>query len=470
MDSALTTSTAWAGQFMVQGSYFDGMTFLGYPVLAELAQRTEYRKVAERLSTEMTRKWFELTSTSDDDKTELIKEIGDWLKDMKFRETAQKLAFVDATMGRAHLFLDTGDDDPKERANPIGDGRNNLSLGKVTPDKPIKRIKMVEPTWVYPAKYNSIDPTAPDWLNPETWFVMGTETHRSRLLPFIGREVPDLFKPAFAFGGLPLTQMMKTYVDNWTSTRQHISKLIANFSKNGIKTDLQQQLAPDPSGGDALASGDLMNRIDLYNMLSDNNGLMVLDNNEEEFFQYNTPLGTLDALQAQALEQVCLPAGMPVVVFLGLTPKGLNASSEGEIQAFEMWVNAYQEHFYGDSVRRMINFAQLSIRGKVDPSIGYKWLPLRTESAVDISSREKSEADRDAIYVDRGVLDTLEVRQKLKADPNSGYNSINADDLPEPPEQDEGEGDGPEDTAGKVTGDEMRNAEEADDGEVAGNT
>ena len=68
------------------------------------------------------------------------------------------------------------------------------------------------------------------------------------------------------------------------------------------------------------------------------------------------------------------------------------------------------------------------------------------------------------------MLDTLEVRQKLKADPNSGYNSINADDLPEPPEQDEGEGDGPEDTAGKVTGDEMRNAEEADDGEVAGNT
>lgn len=455
MDEVLPGTASWAGGAIVQAGFFADLTFPGYPLLAQWSNQTEYRKVSERLSTEMTRRWLELTSTSEDDKTELIKEINDWFKEMKVREHAQKLAFVDGTQGRAHLFIDTGDDDPKERAKPIGDGRNKLSLNKVTPKHPIKRLKVVEPTWVYPAKYNSSDPTDPAWLNPETWFVMGTETHRSRLLPFVGREVPDLLKPAFAFGGLSLTQMMKTYVDNWTSTRQHISRLIGNFSRSGIKTDLQQQLAPS-DGSAAIEGGTagdaLMNRVDLYTELADNTGMMVLDNEDEEFFQFNTPLGTLDALQAQALEQVCLPAGMPVVVFLGLTPKGLNASSEGEIQAWEMWTNAYQEHFYGDFIRRMINFAQLSLRGSVDPEIGYKWLPLRTESPVDISTREKAEADRDAIYVDRAVLDPLEVRRKLKADPNSGYNSIDAEDVPEPPEQDD-EGDGPEDTAGKVTGD-----------------
>lgn len=467
MDSALTAATTWAGtagnQWMVQFGYAGGLTFPGYPLLAELAQRTEYRKPSERLATEMTRKWIKLTSTGDEDKTEKLKDLNTFLEDIELRKACERLPFYDGIMGRAHLYLDTGDtDSASELLTPIGNGRNTISKSKVGPSKPLQRIQVVDPTWVYPSKYNSINPLKPDWLRPSTWYAMGQEIHTSRLLPFIGREVPDLMKAAFNFGGLSLTQMLMPYVDNWTSTRQHINRLIGNFSKNGIKTDMQQMLAPNPDGGGDSGGDNLMSRIQLYTDLQDNGGLMVLDTStKEEFFQHNTPLGTLDALQSQSLEQMCLPTGMPVIILLGLTPQGLNASSEGEMRAWEAWVEAYQKHFYGDAIQRVIDFAQLSLWGQVDESIGFEWVPLRTLDEKEQAETRTKDAERDMKYVDGGVLHPIEVRQKLASDPLSGYSNIDADDVPEAPEP-EGGAFGPEDGGEPAPG-----APEAGSGEPA---
>ena len=44
--------------------------------------------------------------------------------------------------------------------------------------------------------------------------------------------------PAYAFGGLSMTQMMKPYVDNWLQTRQSVNDIIQNFSTSVLKTDM----------------------------------------------------------------------------------------------------------------------------------------------------------------------------------------------------------------------------------------
>lgn len=456
------SAVAWAGQNYVSAGWFQGMAFLGYPVLAEMSQRPEYRKMSERLATEMVRKWIRLTSTGDDPKTtERIQKIDKRLTELKLREACGELAMKDGFFGRAHLYLDTGDtDDPKELLQPIGNGRNKISLNKISPQKPLERLTTVEAPWCYPATYNAADPLKPNWLRPQTWFAMGKEVHRSRLLPFVGREVPDLMKPAYAFGGLSLTQMAQPYVDNWISTRDHINRLVANFSKNGIKTDMQQQLSPDGSAEDGT---DLFSRIDLYTALSDNNGLMVLNEGTEEFFQFNTPLGTLDALQAQAMEQMCLPTGMPIVIFFGQTPKGLNASSDGEIRTWEQWVEAYQKHFFGDKIQRVIDFVQLSEFGDVDTSIGYEWQPLHSLNEKELAEVNKIKADRDVALVVASVVDPIEVRRNLKSDPSSGYNGINAEDVPEGPDETEGEEDENGEVGGKQDQEDEKPASESPD-------
>ncbi|MTV78262.1 DUF1073 domain-containing protein, partial [Streptococcus pneumoniae] len=71
-----------------------------------------------------------------------------------------------------------------------------------------------------------------------SWFVMGKATHSSRLLSFMARPVTDLLKPAYNFGGMSLSQLLEPYVNNWLSTRDNVSALIANFSRSGLATNM----------------------------------------------------------------------------------------------------------------------------------------------------------------------------------------------------------------------------------------
>ena len=64
-----------------------------------------------------------------------------------------------------------------------------------------------KPTWSYPGVYNSSDPLAEDFYKPHTWYVFGKEVHRSRFLTLLSREVPDMLKPAYSFGGISMSQL-----------------------------------------------------------------------------------------------------------------------------------------------------------------------------------------------------------------------------------------------------------------------
>jgi hypothetical protein len=71
-DSVMGGALGWAGTF-ANHVFAEGLEFLGYPYLAELAQRPEYRVITETIATEMTRKWIKLQAAGNEDKTGKIK-------------------------------------------------------------------------------------------------------------------------------------------------------------------------------------------------------------------------------------------------------------------------------------------------------------------------------------------------------------------------------------------------------------
>ena len=58
---------------------------------------------------------------------------------------------------------------------------------------------------------------------------MSQEFHASRLLTIIPFPVSDLLKPAYSFGGVPLIQMGKPYVDNWLNARQAVADILQGY-------------------------------------------------------------------------------------------------------------------------------------------------------------------------------------------------------------------------------------------------
>ncbi|MGF6604941.1 hypothetical protein P3T23_009697, partial [Paraburkholderia sp. GAS448] len=228
-DAAVGEPYLWA----LQGAFAEGLGFLGYPYLAELTQRPEYRRPAEILAKEMTRKWIRLQGTGDDDKTEKLAAIEAEMKRLGVQAAFRKVAEQDGFFGRSQIFIDCGNsDDPAELLTPLTD--SPLKVGQGT----LHGLRVVEPIWTYPGMYDSANALSPDFYRPRSWFVMNREVHATRLLTFVSRPLPDMLKPAYAFGCRSLSQIVKPYVDNWLRTRQSVSDLLHSFSTMVLKTNL----------------------------------------------------------------------------------------------------------------------------------------------------------------------------------------------------------------------------------------
>lgn len=439
MDELPNGLSAWAANSFYNLAFVEGWTFLGYPYLSQLAQIPEYRVMSETIAVEATRKWIEIQSTSDKaekakggegkSKSDKIKELDIELKRLGAREAFKLISEQDGFFGRSHLYLDTGaTDDPAELQTALGDGgsvtRNKLKKGD------LRALKTIEAVWCYPARYNASDPLKDAWYNPDTWFVNGKEVHKTRLLLFVGRPVPDLLKPAFSFGGLALSQMAKPYVDNWLQTRQSVNDLIQAFSTMVLKTDLSSLLM---TGG-----AELDKRIAMFNAIRNNRGVMAVSKADEEFANVAVPLGTLDKLQAQAQEHMAAVSQIPLVKLLGIAPTGLNASSDGEIRCFYDRVHAYQEYFFRPHLTTVFKLAQINIWGQVDADLEFVFKPLWELDEAAMATVKKTEAETDCMLIDHSVLNPLESRQRIADDPDAPYGSIEVDDLPIATEPEEG--------------------------------
>lgn len=417
---------------------FFGTGFIGYPRLAELAQISEYRSVSETTANEMTRQWIEIKSAGEEDNSETIRQIEECYERLNVRDVFRKAVETDGLFGRGQILVQIKGHDGK-LANPLLLTEKTIAKGS------LKALVNIEPMWTTPAPYNAIDPTLPDFYKPKAWYVMAQEIHASRLFTLISRPVPDMLKPAYNFGGVSMTQLMMPYVERWLRTVDSVSDLLHSFSLSGIKTDMSAIL-----GGSDDGDTNIILRAELYNRLRDNRGLMLLSKDEEEFFQFNTPLSGLDALLAQSQEQMAAPSHTPLVKLLGITPSGLNASTEGEIAVYYDHIRAMQENLLRDPLDKLLKLVQLHLFGKVNDNITFDFVPLRQMSETELSTIRKSDTDRDVAYIQAGVVSAEEVRGRLAGEPGSGYNGIDVEDVPEMP--DDGFSDGLNDGDGEDVG------------------
>jgi phage-related protein (TIGR01555 family) len=419
MDDAMADVYSYASQ--MYGAC--AQTFPGYPVLAQLMQVAEYRMLSEKTAHAMTRKWIKLHSKGDKDNSERISQIEDALTRFKVRELFTEAAIHDGFFGRAQLFVDLGEQEGDGLAIPL------FEDSTIVKNK-LRKFKLVEAMFTYPNSYSASNPLRDDYFNPSSWFVMGQKVHSSRLLTFVGRPLPDILKPAYNFGGMSMSQLAMPYVNNWLKTRDSVNRMISNYSTSGIKTNMSSVLQGD--SGD-----DLMARAQLYAEMRDNQGLMLMDMEQEEFFQFNTPLSTLDQLQAQAQEHMASVASMPLPILLGITPSGLNASADGDIEIFYDHVRDMQERLFRDNLTKVIKLIQLSEFGDVDEDIVFDFVSLWQQTEAEMAANRKSDAEAAAIYVELGAILPEEVRQRLADDEHSGYNGLDMGVRIEPPAEEE---------------------------------
>lgn len=370
--------------------------FRGYPQLAAMSQQVEYSNMHSVFADEMTRNWIEVKSRKDGDPD--IEEMELALIKYDVKRLIHEAVRQDSQYGVAHIYIDTGAKNDDELSKALF-----LDPRKIPKDS-LKGLRVVDPTWVYPAMYNTQWPLADNFYKPSAWFVMGKTVEESRFIDIVSRPVPDILKPSYNFGGLSLTQLMEDYVVDWRDAKKNVIKILRTLRMRALKTDMDARLA---------VPGEFDKRIKMFIKYQDNFGLWTLDNGEE-FIHTQTSLSELSNLLSNYQDQLCIPSRITNLKLLGNAPAGLNASGDSELDTWHETVSGYQDGNLRKPLENIFKIIQLSEFGEIKEDIYFEFKPLDEVTEKEAADIIRTKVETITAASDSQIILPEEARMALE--------------------------------------------------------
>ena len=446
--------------------YYAQNRFMGYAFLSYLAQDAMISRGVHTLADEMTREWGELT-TKEKENENVVQTVTDEMERLevqnKFKEAALKTGFF----GGCLIFLDVREDpnvplEDIELEKPLfKEGMDDFNKSKLL-NKHLVGLRVIEPINLAPGVYNSIDPTAADFFEPEHYYVLGRKIHRSRFLYFADNIPPQVLKPVYLFFGIPLAQLAFTYVQDFYKAKEVCTRILQKFSCSAISTDIEKLIYANGKNA-------VKDRISTIAKYRDNDSILVLDKENEEFSQTNTPLSGLKEMWYASLELIPVIFGVPATKLLEISPSGFNSTGEFEMRNFYDSVHTKQTNVFDAPMKRLVEI--ICYTKGLDPDIlAWAWKSLFKMSERESAEVNRMEADTAQIYYNMGVVGNDDIAKRLINDKDSGYNNIQIPERIDPFQIGEDEPDLTEETEGNEGTEETKETEEIsevkDDAEV----
>lgn len=388
-------------------------SFIGYASCANLSQDGLMRLGVETLADEMTRKWGHI-SGADEDATARLEEA---MQLLRVRQMLGNAASDAGYFGVGYVFLDTGEREEAELMTPLF-----ASAAKLGPQG-IMQLRRIDPVLMSPGEYNASDPLSRWYYRPRWWFIQGRKVHATRLLRVVQHEPPLLLLPVYNFGGIPAVQLALDYLVHFTGTRESAAKLLKKFSLTVFKANLNALLY----GADG-AEADVMRRLKYFAANRDNDGVQLIDKDDEDILQINTPLSGVTEIVRQALEMLAAIFHMPVTKFLGVSPGGMNATGEYDERNWYDYAGSQQESMLGPSMSRLLDLLQAQVLGQVDHAVTWQWNPMWTPSDRERAETTKLHADTAVQLVGSGIASPEQAAQVLGSEEGSMWAPLAEDE------------------------------------------
>lgn len=282
-----------------------------------------------------------------------------------------------------------------------------------------KGISLIEPYWITP-ELDVEATSAPESLHfyEPTWWRLpnGKRIHRSHVIYITGDEVPDVLKPTYYFGGLPLTQQI--YERVYASERVANEAPLMALTKRMLITDgnIEAYLMNEEEAEEKLRK---------LSYCRDNYGVFF-KRPGDNVQQIDTSLTDFDALIMTQYQLVASIARMPATKLLKTTPKGFNATGEYEMKDYIQEL----QHIQDNQLKPLIDRNNLLVE-KSEFDVSYKletkFNPVDMPTERELAEVRKIDADTDTILINAGAISPEESRARIIADPNSGYNGLPAE-------------------------------------------
>lgn len=410
-----------------QLGWYAGQGFIGYQLCAMLAQHWLIDKACTVPAEDAVRNGYEvsLEGLEDDEGDKVVQLLDKADKRYKVDKQMEQFVRMGRVFGIRHALFVVVSTDPGYYEKPFNpDG--------ITPGS-YRGITQIDPYWITPEldAAAAADPASMHFYEPTYWRIGGKRYHRSHFIIMIDSEVPDILKPTYMFGGVPLPQRIAERVYAAERCANESPQLLLTKRATAIHTDVDKALAQQEK---------FEKRMLEWIHFRDNYGVKVLGK-DETMEQFDTSLSDVDDVIMTEYQLVAAIAKVPSTKLLGTSPKGFNATGEYEESSYHESLESIQTHH----LTPLMNRHHLCVmRSEIVPRLGIKppevvvsWAALDAPTAKEVAETNLIKAQTGNALTQSGAIDGLDERERIKNDPDSGYAGLadieNGDPPPTPP-------------------------------------
>jgi uncharacterized protein len=410
-----------------QLAWFANQTFIGYQAAALMSQNWLINKCCSMPARDAVRHGYEITvNNGQKADPETLAKIRQLDKQYGTRNNLIQYVRYGRIFGiRVAMFIIKGADEAFY-LNPFNiDGvKKGSYVG----------ISQIDPYWITPELDFAAgsDPASIHFYEPTWWRVNGKRVHRTHLMIYRPFDVPDILKPVYWYGGIPLPQLVAERVYAAEKVANEAPMLSLSKRTMVIKTDAAQALSNQVKFDE---------RMNLMAALRNNYGTQILDRNDEAQ-QFDTTLADFDALIMTQYQLVAAASGVPATKLLGTSPKGFNATGEFEMLSYHQELETIQMN---DMEPLLDRHYLLLAKSEGLPEIQIAWNAVDSPTGKSLAEinfiKSQTAVNENAV----GAVDGQDERERLMSDKFSGYNTLGDREIavPEKPTEEDEEGSEP---------------------------
>lgn len=271
---------------------------------------------------------------------------------------------------------------------------------------------------VYPEGELVTDPSDPDFglpayytIRDDTTGYMVVRVHHSRIIRFIGRELPWLEQVTEVYWGESEIEAIYNEIVRRDNVAANIAALTFRANVNYVEAEGLDQLL-------GTANTEMQRRfwnvMAAQSIMESNFGTRVINKGDAIHNTQYTFTGLSDVYD-RVMMDVAGAARTPVTKLFGRSPAGLNATGEADMQNYYDYIDGLRENDLRPIIERLLPIMALSAWGMIPDDLDIQFPPMETADAKEQAEiTERNTASILSAY-QNDLIDAATAQQELKA-------------------------------------------------------
>lgn len=365
------------------------------------------KRIIDMPSEDMTRSWYTLSTSLPEEDIQDLKRLEAFHSVRQ--EMTNALRWARLYGGSLALMVIRGEEDILDQP---------LDMDTLLPDCFQGLLVLDRAQGLSPSLELVSDLDDPDFGLPEYYTVdleMGelrsVKIHHSRVLRFVGRELPRTEAIAEDYWGASELEHIWDELQKRSATSANIAQLI--FQAN-ITTLKMGRFGEHMAFGSEAQKQGILTAIEQENRMRTSYGLQLLSS-EDSMETHSYSFAGLSDVYESFMMDMAGAAEIPATKLFGRSPQGLNATGEADLRNYYDMISQMQERMLRPALEKLLPVMAISCWGYIPDDMEIVFEPVMTTSPAERAELAQKMSSDVISAFQAGVISREEAREELKA-------------------------------------------------------